>query len=184
MCSCTTYYCHNAIKWSNSSNVAYFACIQLLCGEHIQIETDDHGLLLCFVYIVDERPTEKDLNQFLTTYAPYWKSIADLLGLNQAVIRVTEMNEHYRPRECFREILSKWLKQDLNATWRKLELCITNAQRSEHGFKKLDFSKCQYNVKNCMHTNICRYIVLLYPFCSAKSVQASTPKSAGCQSNW
>ena len=113
---------------------------------------------------MDERPTEKDFIQFLTTYAPYWKTIATLLGLQKSLIKVIEMNENFKPRECFRDALSKWLSQDVDATWRKLELCITNSQRSDSGFKQLDSSKCQ-EICNVVMLHVNNYMLMYGCIC-------------------
>ena len=40
-------------------------------------------------------------------------------------------------KECFREVLQKWLKQDVRPTWSTLELAITNAQKEELGLEPL-----------------------------------------------
>ena len=47
-------------------------------------------------------------------------------------------------RECFREILEKWLKLNIEVTWSNLELAITNANRESLGLQPLAVGKDYY----------------------------------------
>ena len=83
----------------------------------------------------------KGLNRFLTDYCEYWRPIGLKLGLQSAVLGLIEADHRLQQRECFRETLQKWLQQDIHATWRKLELAITNAKREYLGLDALKTSK-------------------------------------------
>ena len=83
-----------------------------------------------------QRPEMVDLGQTMTEYCTQWKDIGPLLGLTPAAVRVIEA-DNSKTRECFREVLQKWLQMDTKATWRKLELAITNANRQNLGLPKL-----------------------------------------------
>ena len=89
-------------------------------------------------YIANDRPQMKELNRYLTEYSEYWESIGLKLGLNPSVLNLIKTNNLTRQRECFSETLQKWLQQDTEATWCKLELAITNAKREYLGYDALD----------------------------------------------
>ncbi|XP_065900602.1 uncharacterized protein [Dysidea avara] len=84
----------------------------------------------------DQRPDMRDLGQILTEYCTQWKDIGTQLGLLPAVLKVIDA-DNTKKRECFREALQKWLQMDTKATWHKLELSITNANREYLGLPKL-----------------------------------------------
>jgi len=91
----------------------------------------------------------KVLNRFLTEYSEFWRPIGLKLGLESAVLNLVEADHRLQQRECFRLTLQKWLQQDVQATWYKLELAITNAKREYHGLDALIASKsssCNQNV--------------------------------------
>ena len=69
------------------------------------------------------------INKYLIKYCKIWKSIGLKLGLQDDVISVIQRNHPMDVEECFREVLQKWLRQDLRPTWSTLELAITNAVR-------------------------------------------------------
>ena len=98
--------------------------------------------VLC-MYTGDEKPQLKDLQRFLTEYCLEWKTIGLQLELKSNVLNLIEV-DHMHPnkhRECFRSTLEKWLQLDLEATWSKLELAITNANRLKLGLSTLITSK-------------------------------------------
>ena len=83
----------------------------------------------------------KDYQKFLTNYCLQWRSIGLQLGLEQAPLDVINADHRNQNRECFRLTLDKWLQQDTKATWSKLELAITNANRVTLGIDVLATSK-------------------------------------------
>jgi len=91
---------------------------------HVNVQFD--------VSIDDQKPTENELNRFLTKYCTLWRPIGLKLGLQTCVLDMVKSSHHTEPRECFRVTLQKWLQLDGdNATWQTLELAITNAKREE-----------------------------------------------------
>ena len=94
-----------------------------------------------YIYIGDGRPTAREYLRFLTTYCVDWKAIGLQLGLRQAALNVIGADNHNHNRECLRLTLESWLQLDIHATWSKLELAITNANRVNLGIDPLDTSK-------------------------------------------
>ena len=90
---------------------------------------------------VDGRPDMRDLGLVLTEHNDIWKDIGLKLKLREAVLNTVAANNRLDQRECFREVLQKWLRMDTLATWEKLELAITNAKREKEGYKELACSK-------------------------------------------
>ena len=79
------------------------------------------------VLIDDQKPTENELNRFLTKYCTLWRPIGLKLGLQTCVMDMVKSSHPTEPRECLRETLQKWLLLDGDiATWQTLELAITN----------------------------------------------------------
>ena len=78
-----------------------------------------------------------ELNKHLIKYCEMWKSIGYKLGLEDYVVSVIQCDHPTQTVECFKEILQKWLKQDMRPTWSTLELAITNARREELGLENL-----------------------------------------------
>ena len=89
---------------------------------------------------VNERPEMRDLGLVLTEHNDIWKDIGLKLKLKEPVLGTIEADNSKR-RECFREVLHKWLRMDTHATWEKLELAITNAKREKEHYKELACSK-------------------------------------------
>jgi len=90
---------------------------------------------------VNERPEMRDLGLVLTEHNDIWKDIGLKLKLKVAVLNTVAANNPLDRRECFREVLQKWLRMDIHATWEKLELAITNAKREKEHYKELACSK-------------------------------------------
>ena len=88
-----------------------------------------------------ERPAAKDYQKFLIEYCLEWQSIGLQLGLKQALLNVIEADHRNQHRECLRLTLENWLQMDTKATWSKLELAITNANRVKLGIDPLVTSK-------------------------------------------
>ena len=98
-----------------------------------------------------DTPTMGELNKYLIKYCELWRSIGYKLGLEDDVLTVIQSNHPMQMVECFREVLQKWLKQDVRPTWSTLELAITNARRDELGLGNL------VEGKMCLATTICCY---------------------------
>ena len=99
----------------------------------------------CTLYILDDqRPESRHLQRFLTDYCKHWKDIGVLLGLKSSVIDIVASAHPMQDRECFREILEKWLQLNIEVTWSNLELAITNANRESLGLQPLAVGKDYY----------------------------------------
>ena len=58
-----------------------------------------------------------------------WKDVGLELRLKRSVLKTVEKNNPLDAEGCFEEVLDKWLKLTPTATWRELELALTNANR-------------------------------------------------------
>ena len=99
-----------------------------------------HYIISC---IGNERPTAKDYQKFLTKYCLQWKSIGVQLGLEQSALDVIGADHRDQNRECLRLTLESWLQLDPKANWSKLELAITNSNRTKSDIDPLDTSKAR-----------------------------------------
>ena len=109
----------------------------------LQGKTSIHwkSLVYIYTYVGNATPTMSELNKYLIKYCEMWKSIGLKLGLEDDVVSVIQSNHPTQIEECFREVLRKWLKQDVTPTWSTLELAITNACREGLGLDPLQESK-------------------------------------------
>ena len=77
----------------------------------------------------------KDINTCVTgKYAEYWKLIGQNLEVQN--LDTIEIDCHSHPRrsqECFRRMITAWLRIDPKATWEKLQNAINKAIGQEHG---------------------------------------------------
>ena len=79
----------------------------------------------------------KELNRYVTRrYAPDWYDIGIELGL-ELDVNITEKDNPQQSVTCFQKTLGKWLKTD-GATWKELELALTNVNRAKLGLDPVD----------------------------------------------
>ena len=72
----------------------------------------------------------RDLNRFvIKKYAADWKDVGLELGLQHGTLKVVKQNNPLQVQDCLEEVLDKWLKLTPNATWRVLEIALTNVRR-------------------------------------------------------
>ena len=91
------------------------------------------------VTVEDDTPTMRDLNRYVVNkYAQHWKSNGLELGLDWGVLDIVEVDNQRQSVPCFQKILDKWLKRTPNATWRALEVALTNASRQQLGLDPVD----------------------------------------------
>ena len=80
----------------------------------------------------------RDLNRYVTKkYATYWKYIGLELGLEFDMLKMIKMS-NTQNEDCFEDVLDKWLKLTPIATWRTLEVALTNVTRQQHGLDPVD----------------------------------------------
>ena len=81
-------------------------------------------------------PTMKDLNRYVTKrYAADWKDIGLELELKLDTLKIISKNHQQDCVACFESTLDKWLESTPNATWRALEVAITNVRRAHLGLE-------------------------------------------------
>ena len=76
----------------------------------------------------------RDLNRYVTKkYAAYWRDIGIELGLESDALNIIEKDNPQQSVACFQSTLDMWLKLIPNATWKKLEVALTNVRRQQCG---------------------------------------------------
>lgn len=87
-------------------------------------------------YIEGDTPTMKDLNRYvIKKYAADWIDIGLELGLENSMLCTIEADYPNKSVTCLRNVLDKWLKLNTsgNATWKILEIALTNVRRQQLG---------------------------------------------------
>ena len=94
--------------------------------------------LLCS--IENTRPTMRDLNRYVVkNYATGWYDIGIELGLELSVLKTIKRDNPQQSVDCLRETLDKWLTMNIDdATWKTLEIALTNVNRAELGLAPVD----------------------------------------------
>ena len=82
----------------------------------------------------------RDLNRYVTKkYASDWEDIGIELELDLNVLKIIARDNTQRTEACLRETLDKWLTLNSdNATWKTLEVALTNVQRAKLGLNPVD----------------------------------------------
>ena len=88
----------------------------------------------------DDTPSIRDLNRYVTKkrYATEWKDIGIELGLALDVLEIVKKDHHNESVACFQNTLDKWLKLVPGATWKALEVALTNVRRQGLGLDPVD----------------------------------------------
>ena len=80
----------------------------------------------------------KDLNRYvIRKYAFYWFYVGIELGLDLQILDIIERNNRQQIIPCFQNTLEIWLKRSINATWKTLEVALTNVNRKNLGLDPL-----------------------------------------------
>ena len=75
----------------------------------------------------------RDLNRYvIKNYAAEWEDIGLELGLQLNTLEIFSKNHLKECVPCFRSTLNEWLSLKPNATWRVLEVAITNVRRARN----------------------------------------------------
>ena len=82
----------------------------------------------------------KDLNRHVTKkFATDWYDIGIELGLDLDVLDIIENDRPQKSVDCFQKTLDKWLKLNTDdATWKALEVALTNVNRAKLGLNPVD----------------------------------------------
>ena len=80
----------------------------------------------------DEKPSERDLNRYVVkNYASEWEDIAIELGLKRNQTEIIKKDNQQSCTDCLKKTLWKWLDSTPCATWKMLEVAITNVKRAQ-----------------------------------------------------
>ena len=92
----------------------------------------------------------RDLNRYVTSkYAADWYDIGIELGLETTTLDIIERNYPQQNVICFRKTLDQWLKLNKDgATWRIVEVTITNVNRAKLGLDPID-DGCDNDGRSC-----------------------------------
>jgi len=81
----------------------------------------------------------KDLNRYVVSkYATEWKDIGIELDVDIDELNIIEKDHPGQSKTCFQKTLEKWLKGTPNATWRTMEVALTNVRCQQAGFDPVD----------------------------------------------
>ena len=76
----------------------------------------------------------RDLNRYVVKrYAANWKDVGIELSFDLDILKIIA-RDNEQIEDCLQEVLNKWLKLTPNATWRTLEVALTNVRRLQLGF--------------------------------------------------
>ena len=91
-------------------------------------------------FLENERPSVQDLNRYVTRkFATDWCDIGIELGLEIDVLNVIEKENCHQSVVCFQKTLNKWAMLNTNnATWKSLEVALTNVNRIKLGLGPVD----------------------------------------------
>ena len=101
-------------------------------------------------YVEDVAPRMKDINRYVTwKYAVDWEDIS--LELNLDYNKIPSIDDYmctrtgalteYRPKDNkakFHDMINFWIKRGVDATWRTLEVALTNVNRRKLGLYPVD----------------------------------------------
>ena len=73
-----------------------------------------------------------DLNRYVTRkHATMWRDVGLELKLEHSVLKGIEKDNPQDTTNCFKEVLDKWLRLTPSATWKELEIALTNVNRMQ-----------------------------------------------------
>jgi len=107
----------------------------------------------------EETPTMKDLNRYVTNmYAADWKDIGLELEFKSECLEIISKNNQQECVACFKSTLDSWLKSTPHATWRTLEVAITNVKRSKLGLDPVTDVYGEYSTITDMYLSLKLFI--------------------------
>ena len=86
----------------------------------------------------NKRPTMRDINRYTKKYAADWKDIGIELGLELEDLAIIEKDHPSNCVSCFQSMIDKWLKLTVTATWKDLEVALTNVNRQKLDLDPVD----------------------------------------------
>ena len=105
----------------------------------------------CDFLLENATPTPRDLyNYIVTKHATNWREIGGELGLKPEVVNNIAANfqtfDSSKHENCLKEVFKFWLRADTNASWKKLEVALTNVSRAQRGLNVISnmYGECIY----------------------------------------
>ena len=89
-------------------------------------------------------PTMRDLSRYVARkHATNWYDIGIELKLKAGVLETIGKKEHQNVK-CILKTFDKWLQLNPQATWKTLEVALTNVNRAQLGLDPVDdvYGKC------------------------------------------
>ena len=82
----------------------------------------------------------KDINRYVTRkHAVDWKDIGIELDLKLSTLNIIESDHPLKCESCFQAMIDKWIESTSeNATWRALEVALTNVNRQKLDLDPVD----------------------------------------------
>ena len=81
----------------------------------------------------------RDLNRYVKKYASDWRDIGLELRLDLHKLKTIAKDNPLDTVTCLQETLEKWLELNTDdATWKTLELALTNVNRTNNGLDPVD----------------------------------------------
>ena len=89
--------------------------------------------MTCYV-TENKTPQMRDLYRYvIQLYATEWRVVGLELNLKTAKLNTISKDNPNNSEACFEKTLYTWLQSNPDATWRMLEVAITNAIRAHNG---------------------------------------------------
>ena len=76
----------------------------------------------------NKQPTMRDIYRYTKKYAADWKYIGIELGLRLECL-VSIEKDYLNCVSCFQSMIHEWLNFTVDATWKDLEVALTNVNR-------------------------------------------------------
>ena len=101
-------------------------------------------LFVCIVTVLccaeNVLPTMRDINRYVTSkHATDWKNVGIELGLELTILNTIEKDHPLQSEDCFQAMIDKWLRlTGDNATWKALEVALTNVNRQKLDLDPVD----------------------------------------------
>ena len=118
-------------------------------------------MLVYFFTVLEEKtPKVKDLHRYvIKEYAPEWRDIGLELDLKTTVLDIIAKDNPLNCTACFEKTLDMWLKSNPNATWKILEVAITNARRAHLGLKPVTDVQGEHVTSLICNLSFCTFLV-------------------------
>ena len=106
-----------------------------------------------FCCVEDKVPTIRDINRYVTRkHAADWKNIGIELGLSLSTLDIIERDHPLKSEDSFMAMIDRWIQLTVNdATWKALEVALTNINRQKLDLDPVDdvYGMIKVNNKLC-----------------------------------